>query len=161
MMEAREYESYQVIGVSNNVTIATLAHKDWVVFVNGQLNKDNMEWYSTPTMKQVHNLTGRGYFPRGITLGDATSSLIVIDGSYANDEKLIAHEYGHALGYGHTHAPTTMNPVSNMRLYDAEKLVPKFRADFPELAQSIKQTKPLQIPTPLLTAGLLFFFLRG
>ena len=97
-MEAREYESYQVIGVSNNVTIATLAHKDWVVFVNGQLNKDNMEWYSTPTMKQVHNLTGRGYFPRGITLGDATSSLIVIDGSYANDEKLIANENVHALG---------------------------------------------------------------
>ena len=54
-----------------------------------------------------------------------------------------------------------MNPVSNMRLYDAEKLVPKFRADFPELAQSIKENKPLQIPTPLLTAGILFFFLRG
>ena len=160
-MEAREYESYQVIGVSNNIAIATLAHKDWVVFVNGQLTEDNMEWYSTPTMKQVYNITGRGYFPRGITIGDETSSVIVIDANYANDEKLLAHEYGHALGYGHTHAPTTMNPVSNMRLYDAEGLVPKFRADFPELAQVVRKNKPIQIPTAFLTAGLLFFFLRG
>ena len=52
-------------------------------------------------MKTIHNITGRGYFPRGITLGDENGALIVIDGTYANDERLLAHEYGHALGYGH------------------------------------------------------------
>jgi hypothetical protein len=161
MMEAREYPSYTVIGVSGNIAIATLAHNEWVEFVNGQLNAENREWYSTPTMRQVHNFTGRGYFPRGITLGDESGALIVIDGTYANDERLLAHEYGHALGLGHTSYPTTMNPVSHMRLFDSEGLIPKFRQAFPELAQAVREKKPIQIPTALLTGAFLFFFLKG
>jgi hypothetical protein len=160
-MDAREYPSYSVLGVSGNIAIATLAHKEWVPFVNGHLSEENKEWYSTPAMRQIHNYTGRGYFPRGITLGDENGALIVIDGTYANDEKLIAHEYGHAIGYGHTRYPTTMNPVSNMRLYDAEGLVPRFREKFPEIAKSIKETSPFQVPTVLLTGAFLLFFLKG
>ena len=160
-MEPREYSSYKVIGVNGNIAIATLDHNEWVPFVNTQLSEENKEWYSTPGMRQVHNFTGRGYFPRGITLGDESGALIVIDGTYANDEKLIAHEYGHAIGYGHTNYPTTMNPVSSMRLYDSEGLVPRFREKFPELAKSIRENSPIQIPTVLLTGAFLFFFLRG
>ena len=160
-MDAREYSSYKVIGVSGNIAIATLDHNEWVPFVNTQLSEENKEWYSTPGMRQVHNFTGRGYFPRGITLGDESGALIVIDGTYANDEKLIAHEYGHAIGYGHTNYPTTMNPVSSMRLYDSEGLVPRFREKFPELAKSIRENSPIQIPTVLLTGAFLLFFLRG
>ena len=160
-MEAREYPSYQVIGVSGNLAIATLDHSDWVPFVNSQLSEENKEWYSTPAMRQIHNYTGRGYFPRGITLENGEGALIVIDGTHANDEKLLAHEYGHAIGYGHTNYPTTMNPVTNMRLYDAEGLIPRFRKQFPELAKSIRENKPIQIPTVFLTGALLFFFLRG
>ena len=160
MMDPREYPSYKVLGVSDRIAIATLDHKEWVPFVNGQLTEENKEWYSTPVMKTIHNITGRGYFPRGITLGDENGALIVIDGTYANDERLLAHEYGHALGYGHTNLPTTMNPVSSMRLYDAEGLVPKFRNEFPELAKIIRENKPLQVPTALLTGAFLFFFLR-
>ena len=130
-------------------------------FINTQLSEENKEWYSTPGMRQVHNFTGRGYFPRGITLGDESGALIVIDGTYANDEKLIAHEYGHAIGYGHTNYPTTMNPVSSMRLYDSEGLVPRFREKFPELAKSIRENSPIQIPTVLLTGAFLLFLLRG
>jgi hypothetical protein len=160
-MEPREYSSYKVIGVNGNIAIATLDHNEWVPFVNTQLSEENKEWYSTPGMRQVHNFTGRGYFPRGITLGDESGALIVIDGTYANDEKLIAHEYGHAIGYGHTNYPTTMNPVSSMRLYDSEGLVPRFREKFPELAKSIRENSPIQIPTVLLTGAFLLFFLRG
>lgn len=160
-MEPREYSSYKVIGVNGNIAIATLDHNEWVPFVNTQLSEENKEWYSTPGMRQVHNFTGRGYFPRGITLGDENGALIVIDGTYANDEKLIAHEYGHAIGYGHTNYPTTMNPVSSMRLYDSEGLVPRFREKFPELAKSIRENSPIQIPTVLLTGAFLLFFLRG
>ncbi len=160
-MDAREYSSYKVIGVNGNIAIATLDHNEWVPFVNTQLSEENKEWYSTPGMRQVHNFTGRGYFPRGITLGDENGALIVIDGTYANDEKLIAHEYGHAIGYGHTNYPTTMNPVSSMRLYDSEGLVPRFREKFPELAKSIRENSPIQIPTVLLTGAFLFFFLKG
>ena len=159
-MEPREYSSYKVIGVNGNIAIATLDHNEWVPFVNTQLSEENKELYSTPGMRQVHNFTGRGYFPRGITLGDESGALIVIDGTYANDEKLIAHEYGHAIGYGHTNDPTTMNPVSSMRLYDSEGLVPRFREKFPELAKSIRENSPIQIPTVLLTGAFLFFFLR-
>ena len=161
MMEAREYPSYKVIGVNGNLAIATLAHNECVPFVNSQLSEDNKEWYSTPAMKTIHNITGRGYFPRGITLGDENGALIVIDETYANDERLLAHEYGHAIGYGHTSYPTTMNPVTNMRLYDAEGLIPKFREAFPELAKRVRENKPLQIPTAFLTGAFLFFFLRG
>ena len=160
-MEPREYSSYKVIGVNGNIAIATLDHNEWVPFVNTQLTEENKEWYSTPGMRQVHNFTGRGYFPRGITLGDENGALIVIDGTYANDEKLIAHEYGHAIGYGHTRYPTTMNPVSSMRLYDSEGLVPRFREKFPELAKTIRENSPLQIPTAFLTGAFLFFFLKG
>ena len=160
-MEAREYPSYKVIGASGNLAIATLDHNEWVPFVNSQLSEENKEWYSTPGMRQIHNYTGRGYFPRGITLGSENGALIVIDGTYANDEKLIAHEYGHAIGYGHTNYPTTMNPVTNMRLYDAEGLIPRFREKFPELARSIRENKPFQIPTVFLTGAFLLFFLRG
>ena len=160
-MEPREYSSYKVIGVNGNIAIATLDHNEGVPFVNTQLSEENKEWYSTPGMRQVHNFTGRGYFPRGITLGDESGALIVIDGTYANDEKLIAHEYGHAIGYGHTNYPTTMNPVSSMRLYDSEGLVPRFREKFPELAKSIRENSPIQIPTVLLTGAFLLFFLRG
>jgi len=160
-MEPREYSSYKVIGVNGNIAIATLDHNEWVPFVNTQLSEENKEWYSTPGMRQVHNFTGSVYFPRGITLGDESGALIVIDGTYANDEKLIAHEYGHAIGYGHTNYPTTMNPVSSMRLYDSEGLVPRFREKFPELAKSIRENSPIQIPTVLLTGAFLLFFLRG
>ena len=160
-MEAREYPSYQVIGVSGNLAIATLTHSEWVPFVNSQLSEENKEWYSTPAMRQIHNYTGRGYFPRGITLENGEGALIVIDSTHANDEKLLAHEYGHAIGYGHTNYPTTMNPVTNMRLYDAEGLIPRFREKFPELAKSIRENKPIQIPTVFLTGAFLLFFLRG
>jgi hypothetical protein len=54
-----------------------------------------------------------------------------------------------------------MNPVSNMRLYDAEGLVPRFREKFPEIAKSIKETSPFQVPTVLLTGAFLLFFLKG
>ncbi len=161
MMDPREYSSYKVIGVSDNIAFATLDHNEWVPFVNSQLSADNQEWYSSPTMKKIHNITGRGYFPRGITLGDENSALIVIDATYANDERLLAHEYGHAIGYGHTSYPTTMNPVSNMRLYDSERLIPQFREKFPDLAKRVRENKPLQIPTAFLTGAFLYFFLRG
>ena len=39
MMEAREYPSYQVVAGDGDVAIATLAHNDWVPFVNGQLRR--------------------------------------------------------------------------------------------------------------------------
>ena len=112
-------------------------------------------------MRNIHNLTGRGYFPRGITLGDENGALIVIDSTHANDERLLAHEYGHALGYGHTRLPTTMNAVTNLRLYDAEGLIPKFREAFPDLSRRVRENKPLQIPSAFLTGAFLFFFLRG
>ena len=168
-MEPMEYPSYKVIAYYFNedpdnpegMMIATLAHNDWVAFINTQLSEDNKEWYTTPAMRAIHNFTGRGYFPRGITIVQGNGALIVIDETHANDERLLAHEYGHAIGYGHTSYPTTMNPVTNMRLYDAEGLIPKFRETFPALAKQIRENKPLQVPTAFLTGALLFFFLRG
>jgi hypothetical protein len=160
-MDARENPSYQVLGVGDKIAIASLSHEDWVPFVNGQLSEENKEWYSSPTGRAIHNYTGRGYFPRGITLGDEEGAVIVLDATYANDERLVAHEYGHAIGYGHTNYPTTMNPVSSMRLFDSENLIPRFRATFPELSAQIRKNKPLQIPTAFLTGAFLFFFLRG
>ena len=41
MMEAREYASYQVVAGDGDVAIATLAHNEWVPFVNSQLSKEN------------------------------------------------------------------------------------------------------------------------
>ena len=103
-------------------------------------------------MKTIHNATGRGYFPRGITLGDENGALIVIDSTYANDERLLAHEYGHALGYGHTRMPTTMNAVTNLRLFDAEGLVPKFREAFPDLSRRVREKSQYKSPQCFLQA---------
>ena len=45
-----------------------------------------------------------------------------------------------------------MNPVSSMRLYDAEGLVPKFRNEFPELAKIIRETNLCKYQLPCLLA---------
>jgi len=54
-----------------------------------------------------------------------------------------------------------MNAVTNLRLFDAEGLIPKFREAFPDLSRRVRENKPLQIPTAFLTGAFLFFFLKG
>jgi len=160
-MKLTEYPSYLVNTIGNDGTlIATLDNYDWEHFVNGKLSPENREWYSTPGMKILHNYTGLGYFPRGITLAEPDQpALIVLNSTYAADERLAAHEYGHALGKGHTMLPTTMNPTSSMRWYDSENLIPAFRSNFPSY-QVDSQNPLLSIAPFLLTGVLLALFLK-
>ena len=162
MMDPTTYPSFRPItkGVDGTV-IAILSHDDWQSFVNeiiGQPGYD--EWYSKPATKRLYNLTGFGYFPRGVTIPLSGSPTIVLDQSYMHDKKLIAHEYGHVLGMGHTPMPYTMNSVAWLRLHDAEGLMGKFESNVPELSAQIVDTRPLQVPTWVGAAAILLYFTR-
>lgn len=161
-MDPTVYPSFRPItkGVDGTV-VAILSHEDWQKFVNEIIGKPGYsEWYSTAPMKKVYNLTGFGYFPRGVTIPLSGSPTIIIDQSHMHDKKLIAHEYGHVLGYGHTGVPTTMNAVSWLRLMDNERLLQKFEQNFPELSAQIVQVRPLQVPTWVGALAILVYFTR-
>lgn len=157
MMQAIEYPSYKVVAIGKDGTlIATLIHTEWVEFVNGQINDSNREWYSTPIWQFIYNLTGVGYFPRGITIQLSGSPVIIIDGNYIRDERLLAHEYGHALGMGHTSSLTMMNPISALRTFDSEGLRQRFRDNFPEFSSYLRPSYFVYVPPALAVASLAY-----
>ena len=140
MTDPTVYESYAVLTMGKDGTIiASLNHKDWGNFINNMLEETpGIEWYNTTFMQHIYNATGVGYYPNGITLnysisGHAGHTIVVLI-TEKKDLLLLAHEYGHVLGYEHTKATEieVMNPVANMRHYDKHGLVEKFQGNFPE-----------------------------
>jgi hypothetical protein len=90
------------------------------------------EWYMKPGFKWVYEHTKLGYYPRGIAM-EGSKEIYIQKGS-ETDYSLLAHEYGHILGYGHTGdaRPDIMNAVDPLRLSDPRKITDRFEYNFPD-----------------------------
>ena len=141
MIDPTKYPSYEVLTMGKDGTLISIMNpEDWSLFVGHMIAEaGGSEWYNTTLMQHIYNATGVGYYPNGITLNYLTSNegpgnTIIIVSTEKKNLLLLAHEYGHVLGYEHTH-PTeieVMNPVAQMRHRDKHGLTSKFMDNFPE-----------------------------
>ena len=90
-----------------------------------------------PSFKWLYEHTKIGYFPRGLAIEKA-KEIYVIEGG-ETDYTLLAHEYGHILGYGHTNnmVPNLMNPIDSMRVTDGDKISDRFEENFREYYEKV------------------------
>ena len=102
-----------------NDYLKTIPREQWPRY----LRKDNQKMFK---------MTGIGYFPNGLTNQDGH---IFIRYKYRGDAELIAHEYGHVLGYDHKEGPYMMNAVAQMRMFDPHSLIERTKANFPDYWQ--------------------------
>lgn len=98
-------------------------------FLDG-LPKEQWPRYMQDDALYMYRMTGIGYYPNGMATADGE---IYIRYRARGDPELLAHEYGHVLGLGHTDSLTTMNAVGHKRFGDPHNLLPKTKANFPEI----------------------------
>lgn len=127
------------------------------------LKKNNLidEWYMNDTFVWFKEHLNVGYYPRG--MGFSKAKLILISEGSERDESLVVHEYGHVLGYGHTHPlnPNIMNPVDQLRVTDGDKITDRFKENFPDYYEKVlvlsekERVLPVAVALGLVVFGLL------
>jgi len=143
----------------DNVQIATVSDLDWASFVNtivANAEQGTDEWYTMDIAKLTYNMTGKGYFPQGVTI----DNMIIVRAGAKSNLNLLAHEYGHALGYDHTNSvePDVMNPVDWMRKTDQYNLRSKFKSNFPDYSKTFMTTSQNTLAAGVIAAGLGWYY---
>ena len=128
------------------------------------MNKKGLidEWYMNDTFVWFKEHLNVGYYPRGMAL--AKSKLILISEGSERDESLVVHEYGHVLGYGHTHPinPNIMNPIDQLRVTDGDKITDRFKENFPEYYEKVLVLSERERVIPVAIAlGIILFGVMG
>tara|TARA_Y100000310_G_C20663261_1_gene805992 strand:- start:2015 stop:2497 length:483 start_codon:yes stop_codon:yes gene_type:complete len=130
MMDISMYSIIDTSRGKDGVLIVLLDDTDFNHLVKRVIKRYEIrEWYLEKHWRAVHRNTGIGYYPNGIAIDDT----IYVRWKYRGDDELIAHEYGHTLGLGHTpdFVPSVMNPINSMRFLDPHKLRQKAKENFP------------------------------
>lgn len=120
------------------------------------------EWYMKPTFKWLHEHTKIGYFPKGLAIEKA-KEIYVVKGS-ETDYTLLAHEYGHILGHGHTPdgIMDLMNPIDPLRVSDSRNIGDKFEYNFSDYYDNVlvRAERNRAIPAAL-AVGMILFGMMG
>ena len=128
----------EVVRGKDGTVIYTVDSKEWDAFVADIIKtKGSVEWYMQKPFRWMKEHLNVGYKANGIGIQE-TKTIHVRKGR-EKDESLLVHEYGHVLGYGHTHPlnPNIMNPVDNMRVTDGDKITERFKENFPEYYEKV------------------------
>lgn len=137
-MDLRPTQSKHLVTGKDGTRIYTVKPKVWEAHIKSIHAKHNIpEWYMQPSFKWLYEHTKIGYFPRGLAIEKA-KEIYVIEGG-EKDYTLLAHEYGHILGYGHTNnmVPNLMNPIDSMRVTDGDKISDRFEENFREYYEKV------------------------
>jgi hypothetical protein len=138
------YDPRDIVVGRDGTTIVLLEKNDFNHLVEHIIKRYQVrEWYLEDRWRTIQKKTGFGYYPNGIAIDDT----IYIRWKYRGDGDLIAHEYGHILGHGHTadYSLTMMNPVNTMRVFDPNDLRKKAQDNFPEYyGKYVSQTEAYQ-----------------
>ena len=138
------YSPKDIVTGKDGTTIVLLEKGDFNHLVEKVIKRYQVrEWYLEDRWRKVQQKTGFGYYPNGIAIDDT----IYIRWKYRGDGDLIAHEYGHILGQGHTadYTLTMMNPVNTLRVFDPHNLRVKSQENFPEYyGKYVSQTEAYQ-----------------
>jgi hypothetical protein len=162
-MNPETLPSFNILATGKDgVQIATVSDKDWSEFVNTIISNSEpgaKEWYTMNISRTLYNATGRGYFPKGVTI----NKMITVQDSAKTNLTLLAHEYGHALGLNHTTSIELdiMNPVDWMRHTDREDLTGRFKENFPDYSKTFISTSQNPTPIGLLLVALGWLYLTA
>jgi len=149
----------KVVQGKDGTIIYTVDSSEWDEFVANIIrNQGAVEWYMQKPFRWLKEHLNVGYEANGIGFKE-TKSIYIRKGKETN-ESLLVHEYGHILGYGHTHAlnPSIMNPIDSMRVADGEKITQRFKANFPEYYQKVLVPSETERAIPVAVAlGLVLY----
>lgn len=162
-MNPETLPSFNILATGKDgIQITSVSDNDWNNFVNiiiANAEPGTKEWYTMDIAQVLHNISGKGYFPQGVTI---ENRITIREGAKSNFT-LLAHEYGHALDIEHSKAidPDIMNPVDWMRKSDKYDLKGKFQMNFPNYYKTFISASQNHLTTGVILAGLGWLYLSS
>jgi hypothetical protein len=147
----------------DGTVIYTVDSGEWDKFIADIIKtKGSIEWYMQKPFRWMKEHLNVGYKANGV--GVQETKTIHVRKGREKDESLLVHEYGHVLGYGHTHPlnPSIMNPVDSMRVSDGDKITERFKENFSEYYEKVLVPSERERVLPVAIAlGLVLFGMIG
>ena len=162
-MDMRPPKSEHLVTGKDGTHIYTVEPSVWKAHIENLNRKSNIaEWYMQPSFKWLYEHTKIGYFPQGLAIQKA-KEIYVVKGA-ERDYSLLAHEYGHILGYGHVPdgVPDLMNPVDPMRVRDPRKISDRFEENFQDYYDNVLvQAETTRALPAALALGMILYGMMG